>query len=608
LVNDLSQTESNLTSDLDSLEGQLYELRQKRDQLTEQRKELWRAENKLDTSIVTLREEVGRCERSLMGAMDRGTMDGIEAVRRIAAQLNLPGVYGPLYELFEVDDVYRVATETIAGTSLFHVVVDNDATASRLLEVMIKEKSGRVTFMPLNRLRPPTVSFPADRDEALPLVQQLRFDALFEPAIKQVFGKTVLCRDLSKGAAIARQSGLTAITLNGDRADKKGAISGGFVDGRSGRLELASKWKMWNGKLKDHVSLLAEVKSKLSAIEPHITRVLRELESMECRRAELRRGGGALSDLDLRRKELAAGIELINVKRKTRHTTEGQIVNLQLQIASISAEVGTPLTSKLAPEEQSELVQVRNLSDEERKVYNEISSQVTQMATEMTNMETELDVSLRRRRHDLTLQLGQFSTKAITSELQLAEAEVAHLAAQIQTSTDSTDRLSKEIKHVLAESHNIETALDKARSLYDEAMKSHTLTHSTMEKYLTKRMALLERRESVQKRICELAVAPDAPLYESLRDLNGSALMKRLHATNEELNTRFAHVNKRAHEQHSNFDRQGETLRERQKELKISSGCLIGGRTRPLNAPFNKFPKALRKYLKNWCHWDGVSW
>jgi structural maintenance of chromosome 3 (chondroitin sulfate proteoglycan 6) len=38
----------------------------------------------------------------------------------------------------------------IVVLSLFHVVVDTDETASKVLDAMLKEKTGRVMFMPLN--------------------------------------------------------------------------------------------------------------------------------------------------------------------------------------------------------------------------------------------------------------------------------------------------------------------------------------------------------------------------------------------------------------------------------------------------------------------------
>ena len=52
--------------------------------------------------------------------------------------------------------------------SLFQIVVDNDETATKILDVMIKEKSGRITFMPLNRLKPSNVEYP-NAKEAIPM-------------------------------------------------------------------------------------------------------------------------------------------------------------------------------------------------------------------------------------------------------------------------------------------------------------------------------------------------------------------------------------------------------------------------------------------------------
>jgi structural maintenance of chromosome 3 (chondroitin sulfate proteoglycan 6) len=68
---------------------------------------------------------------------------------------------------------------------LFHVVVDNDETASKLLDVMTKEKLGRVTFMPLNRLKSVNVQYPKATD-ALPMISKLKFDRTYVMAFEQV--------------------------------------------------------------------------------------------------------------------------------------------------------------------------------------------------------------------------------------------------------------------------------------------------------------------------------------------------------------------------------------------------------------------------------------
>jgi structural maintenance of chromosome 3 (chondroitin sulfate proteoglycan 6) len=73
----------------------------------------------------------------------------------------------------------------LIGPSLFHVVVDNDETVSSILAVMSKEKSGRVTFMPLNRLKSQNVQYPK-ADDALPMISKLKFDRTYIMAFEQV--------------------------------------------------------------------------------------------------------------------------------------------------------------------------------------------------------------------------------------------------------------------------------------------------------------------------------------------------------------------------------------------------------------------------------------
>jgi structural maintenance of chromosome 3 (chondroitin sulfate proteoglycan 6) len=63
-----------------------------------------------------MKQELHKNERILASCMDRSTSQGIQAVRRIAAKLNLEGVYGAVYELFEVDDVYAAAVEVVGGS------------------------------------------------------------------------------------------------------------------------------------------------------------------------------------------------------------------------------------------------------------------------------------------------------------------------------------------------------------------------------------------------------------------------------------------------------------------------------------------------------------
>ena len=47
------------------------------------------------------------------------------------------------------------------------------------------------------------------------MVQHLNFNPMYKPAIMQVFGKTLICRDMDKASHFAKTANLDCITLEG---------------------------------------------------------------------------------------------------------------------------------------------------------------------------------------------------------------------------------------------------------------------------------------------------------------------------------------------------------------------------------------------------------
>src|SRR5579859_5591430 len=155
--------------------------------------ELWRLEAKVNAEEDSARDELRKAEQLLHNTMDRNIQTGLAAARRIATDLNLSGYYGPLYELFTLtDNRYRTAAEVTAGQSLFHAVVDTDETARKILEVLIKEKAGRITFIPLNIVRVRPVKYPVGEDgqplnETVPILERITaVDPKFQKALDSV--------------------------------------------------------------------------------------------------------------------------------------------------------------------------------------------------------------------------------------------------------------------------------------------------------------------------------------------------------------------------------------------------------------------------------------
>lgn len=72
------------------------------------------------------------------------------------------------------------------SNSLFHVVVQNDDISTQIIRHLNSLKGGRVTFIPLNRVKAPHVTYPKSSD-VVPLLKRLKFSPNYTPAFAQVY-------------------------------------------------------------------------------------------------------------------------------------------------------------------------------------------------------------------------------------------------------------------------------------------------------------------------------------------------------------------------------------------------------------------------------------
>ncbi|GLJ18305.1 hypothetical protein SUGI_0323940 [Cryptomeria japonica] len=190
---------------------------------------------------------------------------GLNSIRRICRDHSIPGVFGPICELLDCDEKFFTAVEVTAGNSLFHVVVESDEISTRIIRYLTAEKGGRVTFMPLNRVRAPQVAYPHNPD-IVPLLKKLKFSSRFAPAFSQIFGRTVICRDLEVATKVARTDSLDCITLEGDQVSKKGGMTGGFYDYRRSKLKLMNIIRQNTKAINSKQDELAKVRSSVQDI------------------------------------------------------------------------------------------------------------------------------------------------------------------------------------------------------------------------------------------------------------------------------------------------------------------------------------------------------
>ncbi|MEJ7652793.1 MAG: hypothetical protein WKH64_05350, partial [Chloroflexia bacterium] len=134
---------------------------------------------------------------------------------------------------------YETAVEAALGGQLYHVVVRRWADAEAAVALLRRNNIGRITFLPLDTLRPggrPNVS---ELSQVIGIASDLvEYSPDFEPAVHHALGRVLLVENLSVARKlVGRTSGVGAIaTLAGEIVRASGTVTGGGPARESGLL------------------------------------------------------------------------------------------------------------------------------------------------------------------------------------------------------------------------------------------------------------------------------------------------------------------------------------------------------------------------------------
>ena len=104
-----------------------------------------------------------------------------------------------------------------------------------------------------------------------------------------------MCPELEVASLYSKKFNVDAVTLDGDRADRKGAISGGFIDSKHSRLEAAKNVKKWQVRIDDENLRLRKLKKEIAKTDQEITAARDSLLTLEERRKSSITGRDPLS-------------------------------------------------------------------------------------------------------------------------------------------------------------------------------------------------------------------------------------------------------------------------------------------------------------------------
>lgn len=190
-----------------------------------------------------LEYEKAAARRRTIEEMERAYEGYNYGVRHLMKR-KLPGLCGVVGELVSVPEGYETAIETALGAALQNVVCKTEADASQAIEMLKRDKAGRLTFLPLSRIRPVAstrdpkveagVGFLGYADKIAGCADE------YKPVFGYLLGRVAVVDRLDHAVALARNSGsgLRFVTLEGDVINAAGAMTGGsFQTNTAGLLE-----------------------------------------------------------------------------------------------------------------------------------------------------------------------------------------------------------------------------------------------------------------------------------------------------------------------------------------------------------------------------------
>ncbi len=408
-----------LNSKYYKLKNRLEDLRKEKDTVQE---ELNRA-GKEHAQLQATTSRSGFSNRALNTIMDARNHNTIS------------GIHGPIRELISFDDEFRYAVESTAGGRLNSVVVEDDGVAEECLNLLKAEKSGKLTFLPINKMFPgrprgKAITVRSSEGSRGYVFEKLNYDKKYEGAIWYAVQDTVIVNDVK--TARKYMVGVRLVTMDGDIFEASGAITGGFVDRKKSAIgteqkinELAARMRELSQELEDIDASIASIEAEFETVSQQLRETSRDEGSRQTEYNQLKKisdeGKGKLEEIEV----------VITKNKEELKAAEAETREIDSELKSVQAKVDA-------------------LDAEKTRLFEEIK----ELSPKYAEKEDALEEALTKLRE----KESEFS-----SELTRIESDLAHLNERIVELNGQSGELNKELTELQSQQkkNNEQSLLEK---------------------------------------------------------------------------------------------------------------------------------------------------
>jgi chromosome segregation protein len=505
-----TQTVQGLAQEIAAIDQELQIQRETQVRLQNEQKEKQRKLDKLEAQKHAIQEA-------------QGTF-----ATQVILGLEMSGVHGLVAQLGQVNSKYQLALEVAAGARLGHLVVDDDAIAAAAIEILKKQRAGRATFLPLNKIRAPQIPDAAKLKTlngcvgyAIDLVD---CDDKYWDVFAYVFGGTVVFESIDR----ARQNmgKFRMVTLDGELLESSGAMTGGSI-GKS-TLHFGS------GHARESSEVI-ELRERLSQIDTILFRcedaIAKGTIAHQNKTKQLIEARQKHRDFEMTGKQLTQDIERLTgqtqllMSQINQQQTEAERAGSRLQVLSTEVpQQETQVASLRASLEQLEQSQNHSEWQGIQAGIRELEAELQTRDQALRSIEQQLiDYSNQKLRAEERIAQGTLRLQELRDQQTTALQQAATIDAQkldINTALVGLRAALVELDKTLGEERGKRDALDRTlRELQTARQQADWQIGKTHEALLAQRQELETVREQLLEQEQELPNPPPEIPEDADRDL-----------------------------------------------------------------------------------------
>lgn len=444
----------------------------------------------------------------------------------------LGGIVGAVSEHLTFDVRYQTALEIALGASSQHIIVEDEQAATKAIDFLKRNRSGRATFLPLTTIKARSISSQnqdviASSPGFLGMADELvTFDAKHEAIFKNLLATTAIFDTVEHARDAARKVRyqVRMVTLDGTELRTGGSYAGG-ANRQNNSIFIKPELEQLQKEIAQEEKLLRQEEENLKSVQEGLTALSQTLETIKSQgeQARIEEQGLYLAYqqtcqqveeletlLELQEKELnnLRGGDWPTEKEKCQE----RLALIATEKQKLESEIEEIKSNKNAIQERYQSLQDK--LSQERLLKTEMIGRKRYEVADIERINKELEyLDMEQDEIERLLQEKVDNLEKVDTEL-LAKQE-AEAKSQKEEIQQGLIRKQFELDDIEGQLDDIASHLDQARQQNEEWIRKQTRAEATKEK-ITDRLRYLQSQLTEEYQISYTEALEQANPLEDL--------------------------------------------------------------------------------------------